>query len=132
MTINDANQAISGGNPAVKPERAWGLDGYFEWYLRPQGYLMAGVFYKNVKDVLYRQSRTFGSDALSSGGVDRSSYIFSGITNGYCLHLAVEARVAEPPGTPLRPEIEVEPLGVFVGNEFAAARQNDRVYKILR
>lgn len=82
VVINDSTATISGGNPAVKPERAWGLDGYFEWYLRPQGYLMAGVFYKNVKDVLYRQSRTFGSDALSSGGVDRSSYIFSGITNG--------------------------------------------------
>lgn len=82
VVINDSNQTISGGNPAVKPEKAWGLDGYFEWYLRPQGYLMAGVFYKNVSDVLYRQSRSFGSDALNSGGVDRSAYTFAGITNG--------------------------------------------------
>lgn len=82
VTINDANQAISGGNPAVKPEKAYGVDAYFEWYLRPQGYLMAGVFYKKVKDVLYRQTRTFGSDALNSNGVDRSGYIFTGITNG--------------------------------------------------
>ncbi|MEN9924820.1 MAG: hypothetical protein RL268_946 [Pseudomonadota bacterium] len=82
VVINDSNQTISGGNPAVKPEKAWGLDGYFEWYLRPQGYLMAGVFYKNVSDVLYRQSRSFGSDALNSGGVDRSAYTFTGITNG--------------------------------------------------
>ncbi|WP_374589313.1 TonB-dependent receptor [Novosphingobium sp.] len=82
VVVNDSNQTISGGNPAVKPEKAWGLDGYFEWYLRPQGYLMAGVFYKNVRDVLYRQSRSFGSDALNSGGVDRSAYTFTGITNG--------------------------------------------------
>ena len=82
VVINDSNQTISGGNPAVKPEKAWGLDGYFEWYLRPQGYLMAGVFYKNVSDVLYRQSRSFGSDALNSGGGDRSAYTFAGITNG--------------------------------------------------
>lgn len=82
VVINDSNQTISGGNPAVKPEKAWGLDGYFEWYLRPQGYLMAGVFYKNVSDVLYRQSRSFGSDALNSSGVDRSAYTFTGITNG--------------------------------------------------
>ncbi|GAA4759750.1 TonB-dependent receptor [Novosphingobium ginsenosidimutans] len=82
VTINDANQAISGGNPAVKPEKAYGVDAYFEWYLRPQGYLMAGVFYKKVKDVLYRQTRTFGSDALNSGGIDRSGYVFTGITNG--------------------------------------------------
>jgi TonB-dependent receptor len=82
VVVNDSNQTISGGNPAVKPERAWGLDGYFEWYVRPQGYFMAGVFYKNVSDVLYRQTRTFGSDALNSGGIDRSAYIFTGITNG--------------------------------------------------
>lgn len=82
VVINDSNQTISGGNPSVKPERAWGLDGYFEWYVRPQGYLMLGVFYKNVDDVLYRQTRSFGSDALNSGGIDRSAYTFTGITNG--------------------------------------------------
>ncbi len=82
VVINDTNQTISGGNPAVKPERAYGVDGYFEWYVRPQGYLMVGLFYKRVEDVLYRQSRTFGSNALDTNGIDRSSYVFSGITNG--------------------------------------------------
>ena len=82
VVVNDANQTISGGNPVVKPERAYGLDAYLEWYVRPQGYLMAGVFYKKVDDVLYVQRRTFGSNALDSAGVDRSGYAFSGITNG--------------------------------------------------
>jgi TonB-dependent receptor len=82
VVVNDTNGSISGGNPAVKPERAYGADAYFEWYVRPQGYLMAGVFYKKVKDVLYRQTRTFGSNALDSNGIDRSTYVFSGITNG--------------------------------------------------
>lgn len=82
VVVNDTNQTISGGNPAVKPERAYGVDAYFEWYLRPQGYLMVGAFYKKVKDVLYNQRRTFGSNALDSNGIDRSDYIFSGITNG--------------------------------------------------
>jgi TonB-dependent receptor len=82
FVVNDPNQTVSGGNPDVRPERAYGTDLYFEWYLRPQGYLMAGLFYKKVEDVLYRQTRTFGSDALNSGGVDRSSYLFSAITNG--------------------------------------------------
>jgi TonB-dependent receptor len=40
------------------------------------------VFYKRVEDVLYRQSRVFNSDALNSNGIDRSGYVFSGITNG--------------------------------------------------
>ena len=82
VTVNDANQTISGGNPAIKPERAYGLDAYLEWYVRPQGYLMVGAFYKKVKDVLYTQRRTFGSTALNSDGIDRSDYVFSGITNG--------------------------------------------------
>lgn len=82
VVVSDTNQTISGGNPAVKPERAYGVDGYFEWYVRPQGYLMAGVFYKKVQDVLYRQTRSFGSNAFDSNGIDRSGYAFSGITNG--------------------------------------------------
>ena len=82
VTVNDANQTISGGNPAVRPELASGFDAYLEWYVEPQGYLMAGVFFKRVEDVLYRQTRTFGSDALNGNGIDRSGYIFSGITNG--------------------------------------------------
>jgi TonB-dependent receptor len=82
VTVNDANESISGGNPGVKPERAYGLDAYLEWYLRPQGYLMVGAFYKKVEDVLYTQRRPFGSDTLNSDGIDRSGYVFSGITNG--------------------------------------------------
>lgn len=82
VVVNDTNSSISGGNPAVKPERAYGVDAYFEWYMKPQGYLMVGAFYKKVEDVLYRQTRTFGSDALNSNGIDRSGYTFTGITNG--------------------------------------------------
>lgn len=82
VVVNDMNQTISGGNPSVKPEKAYGFDAYFEWYVRPQGYFSIGAYYKKVRDVLYTQSRTFGSDALDSNGIDRSAYIFSGITNG--------------------------------------------------
>jgi TonB-dependent receptor len=82
VTINDANLTISGGNPSLKPERAYGVDAYLEWYVQPQGYFMLGAFYKRVDDVLFTSRRTFGSDALNSVGVDRSGYAFSGLTNG--------------------------------------------------
>lgn len=82
VVVNDTNQTISGGNPAIQPERAYGVDGYIEWYVRPQGYLMVGAFYKKVEDVLYGQRRTFGSNALDSNAIDRSGYVFSGIANG--------------------------------------------------
>ena len=82
VVVNDGNQSISGGNPAVKPERAYGVDSYLEWYVQPQGYFMLGAFYKRVDDVLYNSRRTFGSNALDTNGIDRSGYAFSGITNG--------------------------------------------------
>ena len=82
VVVNDTNETISGGNPGIKPERAWGLDAYLEWYVRPQGYLMIGAFYKKVTDVLYTTRRTFGSTALNSNGIDRSNYTYSGIVNG--------------------------------------------------
>ena len=46
VTINDDADTISGGNPAVKPEKAYGVDAYYEWYVKPQGYFMLGVFYQ--------------------------------------------------------------------------------------
>jgi len=82
VVINDTNEAISGGNPAIRPERAYGVDAYFEWYMRPQGYLMIGTFYKKIEDVLYTSARRFNSGALNSNGIDRSNFIFSGLVNG--------------------------------------------------
>jgi TonB-dependent receptor len=82
VVVDDSNQRISGGNPGVKPERSYGVDAYYEYYVQPQGYFMLGAFYKKVEDVLYTSRSTFGSNALDSNGVDRSAYAFSGITNG--------------------------------------------------
>ncbi len=82
LTVNDGNQTISGGNPAAKPERAYGIDAYFEWYLRPQGFVSVGLFYKRVDDVLFTTRRTFGLNTLNFGNVDRSQYAFSGLING--------------------------------------------------
>lgn len=82
LSVNDANTSISGGNPAAKPERAYGGDAYLEWYVQPAGFISVGVFYKRVEDVLFNTRRTFGSDSLNFGGVDRSAYTFTGIQNG--------------------------------------------------
>ena len=86
FTFNDANQTISGGNPDATPEKARGVDAYFEWYIQPQGFLSVGVFYKDVRDALFSITRTFNSTVLNSstGGVatDRSQYILTTIGNG--------------------------------------------------
>lgn len=81
FTFSDTTRTVSGGNPDAKPESAVGVDAYVEWYIQPQGFFSAGVFYKDLSDVLFTQVRPFGLDVLNFGGVDRSAYEFSAVQN---------------------------------------------------
>ncbi|WP_430425260.1 TonB-dependent receptor [Phenylobacterium sp.] len=96
LVANDSTQTISGGNPDAKPERAYGVDAYYEWYMASGGYLSAGVYYKDIKDALFSQSGVFGRDILNFGGVDRSGYTLSTLRNGGTGHiLGAEAAIAQ-------------------------------------
>lgn len=81
FTINDAAQTISGGNPEAKPEKQIGLDAYLEWYLPTGDFFSAGMFYKDITDVLVQQASTFGLDTLDIAGIDRSGYTQTSIGN---------------------------------------------------
>ena len=81
FTINDAAQTISGGNPDAKPEKQTGLDAYLEWYIPSGDFFTAGIFYKDIKDVLVQQASTFGLDTLDVAGIDRSGYQQTSIGN---------------------------------------------------
>lgn len=87
FTFSDSNQTVSGGNPNAKPERQRGVDTYLEWYAGQETFFSAGVFYKDLKDVLVQTSRTFGDTSLNTNGVDRSGYAFTGIDNAGEGHL---------------------------------------------
>lgn len=87
FTINDSTQSISGGNPEARPEKQMGLDTYLEWYMTPSGFFSAGLFYKDIKDVLVQRSSLFGLDTLDLPGLDRSSYNYTGVGNGGGGHL---------------------------------------------
>ncbi|CAN5668048.1 TonB-dependent receptor [soil metagenome] len=87
FTINDATQSISGGNPEAKPEKQIGLDAYVEWYMTPSGFLSAGIFYKDIADVLVKRSSVYGATTLNVPGIDRSGYAYSAIGNGGDGHL---------------------------------------------
>lgn len=65
FTINTSEQSISGGNPDATPEKQTGLDTYFEWYA-PNHFFSAGVFYKDIQDVLAKTSRPFGRTDLDT------------------------------------------------------------------
>lgn len=82
FNINDGNEVIEGGNPFAKPERAKGIDLYWEWYVQPGGFISLGGFYKDVSDVLFNDTMVFGSDALNAPGFNRSQYDFTSLTNG--------------------------------------------------
>lgn len=82
LVINDSDRAISAGNPGVRPEKAYGVDAYLEWYVQPQGYFMLGAFYKRVENVLYNSRSIFGRTDLNVGTLDRNNYNFTQINNG--------------------------------------------------
>jgi TonB-dependent receptor len=82
FTINDAAQTISGGNPEASPEKQRGLDAYLEWYMPSGDFFSAGVFYKDISDVLVQQASTFGLDTLDVAGIDRSGYTKTSVGNG--------------------------------------------------
>ncbi len=50
----DKRRTISAGNPALKPTSAHNLDLLFERFLEPVGVVQAGVFYKALRDPIYR------------------------------------------------------------------------------
>lgn len=82
VTIGDALQTVSGGNPTLKPERAIGVDTSVEWYFADSSLLSASAFYRDVKDVLFDSTSIVGDDRFNFNGVDRSAYIFSTTLNG--------------------------------------------------
>lgn len=84
VTINDGAgiESISGGNPALKPERAFGGDASVEWYFAHASLLSVNSFYRKVKDTLFDSTTTVGDDRFNFGGVDRSNYIYSTTFNG--------------------------------------------------
>ena len=80
--INDEDQEISGGNPFVKPELAYGVDAYYEWYLKPVGILSAGAFFKYIKDPIVSMNTRFGSNQLNTPLYNRADYMFDTDANG--------------------------------------------------
>ncbi|WP_277980210.1 TonB-dependent receptor [Sphingomonas phyllosphaerae] len=83
FSYSDVEQTVSGGNPRAKPERAKGVDLYFEWYMPSRGFFSVGGYYKDLRDILYDvELPAFGSDALNTTGVDRSVYRYATIANG--------------------------------------------------
>jgi TonB-dependent receptor len=114
LTVDDANEVISGGNPLAKPERARGVDLYWEWYVMPAGYVSVGAFYKDVSDVLFQDTTVFGLDVLNTPAFpNRSQYDFSTTVNGGDGYIAgVEAAMQLQLGSFLQDDSWVGGFGI--------------------
>lgn len=102
-SISDTGATIGGGNPLLRPEYTWGIDGAIEYYFASNGIASLGGFARWVNDVLYSSQRVVGSDIYNSGGIDRSGYLLSSTFNGdkgqlYGLEFNVEKQFDFLPG----------------------------------
>lgn len=83
LSFNDTDQTVSGGNPLAKPEKAKGVDVYYEWYMPSRGFFSIGAFYKELKDVLFDiEYDQFGITDFDTNEFKRSTYTYSTIGNG--------------------------------------------------
>jgi TonB-dependent receptor len=82
FNINDGDEEISGGNPFAVPERAKGVDLYWEWDGRQGGFGSIGVFYKDVSRALFSASRQFADTRFDTTGLQRSQYNYNTTLNG--------------------------------------------------
>ena len=152
FTINDATQTISGGNPDAKPEKQKGVDAYLEWYMPSGDFFSAGVFYKDIQDVLVQRASTFGLDTLDVAGIDRSGYQQTSIGNagdGYLrgfelAHVASAERLAQRmnlpewmqgfglrfSGTWTDSEVNLPSVGVVPERTISVLGTSDRVYNL--
>lgn len=82
FTFSDSARTVSGGNPEAENEKQKGIDVYVERYGEKEGFFSAGVFYKDIDDVLFSQTDIFGLTVLNTPGVDRSGYTLTTLRNG--------------------------------------------------
>ncbi|WP_347707176.1 TonB-dependent receptor [Caulobacter radicis] len=79
VSVDDIAETVSGGNPDLKPERAFGFDTALEWYLPGAGLLSASAFYRQIDDVLFDSHRMVGDDRY---GAARRDYTYVTTLNG--------------------------------------------------
>lgn len=83
LSFNDVAGTVSGGNPLAKPEKAKGIDLYYEWYMPSRGFFSVGVFYKDLKDVLFDiEYDQFGITTFDTSELKRSTYAYTTTGNG--------------------------------------------------
>jgi len=80
-SVDVINQTVSGGNPTLEPEETIGLDTSLEWYFAPASILSAGLFHRDIDNVIYSDSSVIdGGLYLPSAAGQQWEY--NGTVNG--------------------------------------------------
>jgi len=80
-SVDPTSQTVIGGNPTLDPETTWGGDLALEWYFAPASILSAGVFHREVDNVIYSDSTDIdGGVYLPSAAGE--TWTLSGPVNG--------------------------------------------------
>ncbi|OGT73920.1 MAG: hypothetical protein A3H44_08270 [Gammaproteobacteria bacterium RIFCSPLOWO2_02_FULL_57_10] len=79
--VDVINKKVSGGNPTLEPEETVGLDTSLEWYFAPASILSAGLFHREIDNVIYADSSVIdGGLYLPAAAGEQWEY--SGTVNG--------------------------------------------------
>lgn len=89
-TADTTNQILNINNPSIKPQYARNLDATFEYYFKPVGALVLGVFTKDIKDFIVTTSGAVVPDGPDNG--------FGGEYGGYTLNTQVNGGKAKITG----------------------------------
>lgn len=98
VTLNDANQTgTAGGNPYLKPYRAWQFNAAAEWYYAPQALFSVNLFYLDIGS--YIGSQSFEQFFKTQQHPDGAYFKLSGPVNGSGGHnQGVEVNIQQPIG----------------------------------
>jgi TonB-dependent receptor len=88
VSVNDTGETITGGNPFLKPETAYGVDLSAEWYFAPAALLSVSAYHREVKDVLFSSSQIVTDGSYDFDGLSRDGYVLSSTFNGGDGHLS--------------------------------------------
>ena len=79
--------SVSGGNPALESEEAWGGDIAIEWYAGDASLFTAGVFNRQIDKVIYADTSTIDGGDFSDSAAGES-WLYTGYVNGEDGHLS--------------------------------------------
>lgn len=79
--IDPIDREVSGGNPYLDPEEAFGVDASLEWYYATASILSVGAFHREIDNVIYQDVTTVDGGLYLPAAAGQT-WQFSGATNG--------------------------------------------------